>query len=148
LSTANGSLSIRACFFKEDFPEDDQRFQNVVYIDAVKGGRDKSLRHMRERMFKDSKFDTVVFIGGMEGIVEEFELFRALQPDAQILPIASTGGAAMDVASRIEQRPDLWNDLDYVSLFHRMLQIDPRELRYDRPDNQPKKPQDRLWERS
>jgi hypothetical protein len=136
----------QSLFFEEEFPEDNQRFQNVIYIDAVKGNRYDSLQLMRERMFKDQKFNFAVFIGGMEGVFGEFELFKALQPDAQILPIASTGGAAMDVADRMPQRrSDLWDDLDYVSLFHRMLRIDPRELRFERPDSQPEKSEDRFW---
>jgi hypothetical protein len=43
---------------------------------------------------------------------------------------------------RVERRHEVFLDaliVGNVSLFHRMLQIDPRELRYDRPDNQPKK---------
>ena len=120
-------------YFKDDFPEDNERFQNVRFTDAVKDDRDNSLRLMRERMFMEQNFEAAVFIGGMEGIVEEFDLFTKFQPDAQILPIASTGGAAIELAHRLKSlSKDLQDDLDYVSLFHRRLRIAPRELRYDR----------------
>jgi hypothetical protein len=105
-----------------------------------------ALEPMRESMFKDQTFEAGVFIGGMEGIIEEFDLFTKLQPDAKLLPIASTGGAAIDLVDRLKSpSPDLRNDLDYVSLFHRRLSIAPRELRYDRPSSQPSKREDRLW---
>jgi hypothetical protein len=133
-------------FFKDEFPEDNERFQNVTFTDAVKDNRDDSLRFMRERMFQDQKFQAAVFIGGMEGIIEEFDLFTKFQPEGQILPIASTGGAAIDVADRLQSPSrDFWDNLDYVSLFHRRLNIAPRELRYEYPSNQPPKREDRLW---
>jgi len=134
-------------YFKDDFPEDNERFQNVRFTDAVNDDRADSLRLMRERMFQEQNFEAAVFIGGMEGIVEEFDLFTKFQPDAQILPIASTGAAAIELADRLKSPPkgDLQDDLDYVSLFHRRLRIVPRELRYDRPSNQPQKREDRLW---
>jgi hypothetical protein len=133
-------------FFEDEFPEDNERFQNVTFTDAMRDSRDDSLRFMRERMFRDQKFETGVFIGGMEGILDEFDLLRKLQPNAQILPIASTGGAAIEVADRLKALPkDLINDLDYVSLFHRHLGVAPREMRYERPASQPSRPEDRLW---
>ena len=133
-------------FFKDEFPEDNERFQNVMFTDAVKEDRALSLSVMRERMFREQKFEAAIFIGGMEGIVDEYEPFAKLQPAAQILPIASTGGASIDVADRLKSpSKDLRDDLDYVSLFHRRLNISPRELRYDHPYSQPVNRDDRLW---
>ena len=133
-------------FFKDEFPDDNERFHNVTFTDAMKEGRADSLRLMRERMFEEQEFAAAVFIGGMEGIIDEFDLLTKLQPDARILPIASTGGATLDVAGRLKlSSKEFWNDLDYVSLFHRLLNIPPRELRYARPNIQPEKLEDRLW---
>jgi hypothetical protein len=39
--------------FKDEYPEDNQRFHNVIYIDDVGHNREYSLRLMRERMFSD-----------------------------------------------------------------------------------------------
>lgn len=136
-------------YFEEEFPEDNERFQNVVYTDDVGRDREKSLLEMRERMFTENAFKAAVFIGGMDGIVDEFELFRRFQPEGLIVPLASTGGAALEVASKAGMnRDDLADDLDYVALFHRHLDISPREERYRSPKEQPKTVEERFWHRS
>jgi hypothetical protein len=136
----------QSLYFKDEYPEDNERFQNVIFTRPVSNDREKSLHAMRERMFKEQEFKTGIFIGGMRGIIDEFELFRNLQPKARTLPIVSTGGAVLDIATRLPSLPnDLRDDLDYVSLFHRHLGISTKELRYNRPSDQPFEPDERLW---
>ena len=133
-------------FFEDEYPEDNERFRNVHYTEAAEGDRDRSLRIMRQAMFREHKFSAAVFIGGMKGIVEEYDLFREAQPDATILPISSTGGAALEVARAAGMPdPDLCRDLDYVSLFHRRLGIPQQENRFRKPSDQPDDPVARLW---
>lgn len=132
--------------FADEFPEDNERFQNVTYIDDIEKDREKSLLVMRERMFSDYRFEAAVFIGGMGGIVDEFGLFRRLQPDAAIIPIVSTGGAVLKVAERLSNLDrDLMDDLDYVALFHRHLGVSVREERFSRPEDQPASLEPRFW---
>ncbi|MFT5711271.1 MAG: hypothetical protein ACI8QT_001976 [Halioglobus sp.] len=38
-------------FFEDRYPEDDRRFNNVTYIDAVNNDRKESLYRMRRRLF-------------------------------------------------------------------------------------------------
>lgn len=133
-------------FFEDEFPEDNERFRNVVYTEAADGGLDESLLNMRQRMFEEQKFSAAVFIGGMRGILDEFNLFRRLQPTARPVPVISTGGATKLLASQLgDFSEDLCADLDYVALFHRHLEISPVERRYFRPDEQPEKMEDRMW---
>jgi hypothetical protein len=133
-------------FFRDEYPEDNQKFQNVTYIKSVNQDLSSSLRHMREKMFADFNFTAAVFVGGMGGIVAEFEMLRELQPRALLLPVTSTGGAVLDVAERMSDLPqDLSDDLDYISLFHRHLGISVKENRYRTPDEQPANVSDRLW---
>lgn len=136
-------------YFKEEFPEDNNRFQNVIYTDAVEGNRDESLYAMRTRMFTDVKYAAAVFIGGMSGIVDEFTLFRQLQPDAFVVPVVSTGGATKTLTSLMPTPNDqeLESNLDYVALFHRQLHISPRERRFVLPEDQPPNVEDRYWRR-
>ena len=133
-------------YFEDEYPEDNQRFQNVTYTDDVGHDREHSLRLMRERMFKDFNFIAAVFIGGMGGIVQEFELFQQMQPQATLLPVISTGGAVQDIGQRMGSVPsDLCDDLDYVALFHRHLGVSVKEMRYRRPTEQPLSVADRFW---
>jgi len=134
--------------FKDEYPEDNQRFQNVTYTDDVGHDRERSLRLMRERMFTDFNITAAVFIGGMGGIVQEFELLQQLQPQAVLLPVLSTGGAVLEVEQRMRSVPaDLRSDMDYVALFHRHLSISVKEMRYRNPTEQPSTVADRFWQR-
>ena len=135
--------------FDDQYPEDNQRFQNVIYTDAVERDREASLRLMRERMFSDFNFTAAVFIGGMGGIIQEFDLLQKLQPHATPVPVLSTGGAVHDVANRMSSvPPDLSSDRDYIALFHRHLGVSVKEKRYRSLTEQPSAVADRLWLRS
>lgn len=133
--------------FKDDFPEDAARFNNVVFTDDVDHDREKSLLLMRTRMFNDNRFTAAVFIGGMGGIVDEFDLLRQMQPQALALPIMSTGGAVLALQARFPggMHSDLSDDLDYVGLFHRHLGISTKEQRFTKPANQPAVVEQRFW---
>jgi len=133
-------------YFEDEYPDDNDRFQNVIYTNNVNNDRSQSLLEMRRRMFSEHKFRAAVFIGGMGGIVEEFELFRRFQPNATVLPIVSTGGAAIEVASQFKNLDyDFSENLDYISLYHHHLGISPREDRFARPEEQPMLLEDRYW---
>lgn len=61
-----------------------------------------------------------------------------MRPEADILPIASTGDATLEVAERCGPiAADYTDDLDYVSLMHRSLGIEGRERRYRTPQELP-----------
>lgn len=133
-------------YFEDEFPEDNERFQNVTYTEVIERDREKSLLLMRERMFSENAFKAAVFIGGMGGINQEYELFRRLQPHAAVVPVVSTGGATLEVASRLgSYPPELADELDYVALFHRQLEISVKEERFRSPADQPAKIDERFW---
>lgn len=133
-------------YFQDEFPQDNDKFHNVIYVNSVENDREKSLLKMRERMFMENRFKAAVFIGGMGGVIDEFRLFKRLQTDGRIVPIASTGGAALQVASEVGlDRDDLANDLDYIALLHRQLDISPRERRYRSLAEQPQSIAERFW---
>jgi hypothetical protein len=133
--------------FEDDFPEDNESFRNVTYTKDVDHDRKKSLSLMRERMFSEHTFKAAVFVGGMGGIIKEYELFRHYQPGATVLPVVSTGGATRKLAKRIGPLPaKLTKELDYVALFHEMLGVSVREERFKRPEDQPPNTEDRFWQ--
>jgi hypothetical protein len=124
-------------YFADDFPEENAFFKNVVFTQAINNDQKASLRHMRDRMLSETDFQAAVFIGGMRGVLDEYHLFRAKAPDAKIIPIASTGGAAQVLASELSADKELFVELDYVRILHMQLGIDPNEQRYNHPQEQP-----------
>lgn len=114
-------------YFEEMFPDDNRAFARVVLTPNVDGDRTKSLRAMRHTMLdkKNHHFHAGVFIGGMEGVEDEFAMFSELQPEAIRLPVASTGAAALIIYNRIADKypSELLNDLGYISLFRRLLKF-------------------------
>lgn len=116
--------------FEEDFPAENAHFNNVTFVDAIKSDRAASLAEMRRRMLSAFDYDAGVFIGGMEGVEEEYAQFAKAWPKATKLPIASTGGAALLIYSQLTV-PDagLLSSLDFIGLFHSHLHISALEKR-------------------
>lgn len=111
-------------FFKDKFPPDNNKFENVILTENL-GDVPKSVQRMRERIFSENKFDAAVFIGGMNGVIDEFNMFREYNPNSLLLPIASTGAATKIVYENL--LPDefknerLVKDYGYMSLFQKLL---------------------------
>jgi hypothetical protein len=132
----------QSAFFSKILPTDNAAFERYVLTDEVPAGnatRDDSLTAMRRTMIGTTRFDAGIFIGGMEGVEEEFELFRQLNPEAILLPIASTGAAAQFIYERERQALDLPDDLlteySYPTLFRRLIGLpDSRGHRRPKPD--------------
>jgi len=114
----------QSLFFKDDFPPENDKFQNVVLTENI-GDVHSSIQHMRQRMFSENKFSAAVFLGGMDGIEVEYNMFKEYHPDALVLPIASTGAATKIVYDNL--LPDelknerFLKDYGYMSLFQKFL---------------------------
>ena len=106
-------------FFEDDYPEENRQFGNVVFTDAVPGNREASLLAMRKQMLARDDLVGAVFIGGMEGVETEHEIFRHFHPHARILTVPSPGGAALNLAidhgygAHVDQE-----DIDFARLCH------------------------------
>jgi SLOG cluster3 family len=112
--------------FEQRFDPEVAEFEDVRLVDAVAGDEAASLKEMRRTMIGSHEFDAGIFLGGMEGVEREYEMFRVLHPDKPALPIASTGAAARLLFD--EYSPDkveLLSDLRYLSLFRRLLNFRP-----------------------
>jgi SLOG cluster3 family len=110
-------------FFEKEFPPEVREFENLILVDAA-GDRNASLMKMRETMIGSHDFTAGIFIGGMEGVEVEYELFRKMHPNKPAYPIASTGAAAKILFDRFKSfRQELLDDLRYLSLFRKLLTI-------------------------
>lgn len=109
-------------FFKDRFPEENQRFGNVVLTDAVPEDQPASLLLMRETMLSRTDLLAAVFIGGMDGVEVEHDMFTRLHPQAKVLAVPAPGGAALGLARRLSQfSEDELRDVDFARLFHTQL---------------------------
>lgn len=117
-------------YFSDVFPEENRRFGNVEYIDAVPDDREASLLTMRRAMLSRKDLTAAVFIGGMEGILAEHELFRSFHTEGKVLIVPSAGGAARQLALKLGSiRESDLQDVDFTRLFHSALDVSPREPR-------------------
>jgi hypothetical protein len=121
-------------------------FQNLVWTPAPPGAdarnpadRKVSLETMRQWMVIQRRllpprpplapFGAGVFIGGMDGVEDEWEKFVKEYPTAPALPVASTEGAARRLWNNPKGaptlRPPAWdalaNELNYRRLFRKVL---------------------------
>jgi len=114
----------QSLFFKEIFPKDNDKFENIVFTENA-GDIHSSIQLMRERMFSENEFSAAVFIGGMDGIEVEFNMFKEKHPGAVLLPVASTGGATKIVYDNLltedYKNERLVKDYGYMSLFQKLL---------------------------
>lgn len=108
-------------FFEKFYPEDNNKFENVI-LTPILEDRDASLKLMREIMLGDKEFAAGIFIGGMQGVVDEYKIFKELHPNAIVIPLASTGAAAKMIhENEINPNERFLNDYAYSSTFKEFL---------------------------
>ncbi len=110
--------------YEKFFPKENADVGNIVYTEK-KENPQASLLLMRKKMIGENDFEAAVFIGGMEGIIEEYEMFKEFHPDVPCLPIASTGAAAKILYDEHPEEFDerLLSELSYTSLFKELLDL-------------------------
>lgn len=118
----NSVILYQSRFFEDCYPEENQLFDNVIYTDPVPDEIQGSLQLMREQMLSREDLIGAVFIGGMDGVEVEYDIFRRLNPTAFILPVAAPGGAALNLArdKGYFTEKELGN-IDFTTLFNNYL---------------------------
>jgi hypothetical protein len=125
----------QSAFFRSVVPRESVAFPNIVWTKSLHSAREDSLLLMRKEMLQSERFVAGVFIGGMEGVEQEFELFRQTHPGSPAYPIASTGAAAAMIFGRGEgpvgsiDRAELSTETAYRDLFRRILERKPTRQR-------------------
>lgn len=114
----------QSLWFENIFPPDNNKFENVILTEKHNDIQ-SSIALMRKQMLTENDFVAGVFIGGMEGIEDEFNLFRESHPNTLLLPIASTGAASAIVYEDLlqDEKKDkrLLKDYTYTLLFKELL---------------------------
>lgn len=114
----------QSLYFKDRFPEDNNQFENIIYTQNV-GDIHSSIQLMRNKMLDDNEFSAAVYIGGMDGIEVEYNMFREKHPNALVIPVASTGAATKIVYDNLLpeefKNERLVKDYAYMSLFQNLL---------------------------
>ncbi|WP_041855989.1 hypothetical protein [Candidatus Korobacter versatilis] len=112
----------QSAFFRRVFPPEAAEFERIRIVESIDMDERESLRVMREAMIAGHDYDAGVFVGGMDGVELEFEIFRRRHPNKPAYPIASTGAAArMLFNEHARDHVELLTDLRYLSLFRRLL---------------------------
>ena len=124
ITTPNRVRLFQSAWFSDRLPADNAAFESYEIIPS-RDSRSKSIANMRERMLTAARFDAAIFLGGMEGVETEFDMFRERHPSAGVYPVASTGAAALLLYRRERERLKLTSELldnyAYPSLFRRLL---------------------------
>lgn len=111
----------QSAYFRGEMPIENNVFCDVRVTPAKKKNLELSIAAMRKAMITSQKFHAAAFIGGMEGIKVEEELFRKYNPDAIVLPVPATGAAARMLYNEGKYSPELENEISFASMFRRNL---------------------------
>ncbi|MFZ1511005.1 MAG: hypothetical protein WAT35_05190 [Tabrizicola sp.] len=123
-------LLYQSAFFRGHYPEANLRFNNWVEVPAVDGDLRASLVRMRARMLSDRPYEAAVFIGGMEGVIDEFDALRESAPGVRLIPLPTPGGVSRELFERAENLPrEMRTRTDFTYWLYRLLDIDPSEPR-------------------
>lgn len=112
-------------WFEGQCPVENDEFVNIEFTEKFPTLA-KSLDEMRDKMVKSQDFFAGIFIGGKKGVEEEFNVFQALYPKAKLIPVATSGGAALKIFEEHRKRFDerLADTLAYAALFRDILEKD------------------------
>lgn len=112
-------------FFEGKFPKENSNIGQIVLTDTVENDRNKSLLFMRQKMIKENDYIAGVFIGGMDGVEEEFDIFSKEHADSLFMPIATTGAAAKIIYEKKSNSFDkeLATEYAYRSLFSKKIKL-------------------------
>ena len=90
LQATDNVIIYQSKYFENKIPEVAKKFRNLRWTPADPGGRDASLTLMHTEMIHSTPFEAAVFIGGMDGLFEEWTIFTSRYSDAPAFPVAST----------------------------------------------------------
>ncbi len=128
-------------FFRDAVPPeaitlDRQGFGTIRWVDAPSGRSDsertESLLRLRQVMMQETQPVGAFFVGGMEGIVDEWDLVNHYRPGILRFPIGRPGGATRDLLHRTAELGPLTDEFatseHYPVLIHDALMMITRRI--------------------
>ncbi|WP_180070321.1 hypothetical protein [Acinetobacter sp. YH16038] len=104
------------------FPPENEYVGKIIRTEALQD-KASSLQLMREEMIIKNNFCAAIFIGGMEGVEDEYKLFKEAHPDVPVFPIASTGAASRILYFQNKfENERLLTDFCYLPLFDELFE--------------------------
>ena len=104
LCVTNSVVVFQSAWFRDfRLPEVDEiesERLGVVHWTDKADNLDESVRIMREKMIGSIQYKAAIFVGGMEGIHDEYSLFAEIWPNIPCIPVAGPGGAAKTLPSK------------------------------------------------
>lgn len=111
----------QSSYFIGKTPKEVDFFGNIVWTEK-QDDIPHSVELMRNRMFGENETTIAVFIGGMKGILDEYEMIKKYHPKVEILPMATTGAATAQLYKDLGMdNSDLSDNYSYVSVFKKYL---------------------------
>ncbi len=111
----------QSSFFIGSTPKEVEYFENVIWTERKNTIQD-SIKCMREQMFSENETSVAVFIGGMQGVLDEYELIKSYYPKIKVLPMATTGAASEQLYKNLAiNNSDLGDNYSYISVFRKYL---------------------------
>lgn len=109
--------------YQSNFFRDENKYVEKIIRTAALEDRDTSLQLMREEMIVKNDFCAAIFIGGMEGVEDEYKLFKEAHPNEPVFPIASTGAASKILYFKDNCTNErLLTDFCYLPLFDELFE--------------------------
>ncbi|MCY4657791.1 MAG: hypothetical protein OXC80_13380, partial [Gammaproteobacteria bacterium] len=106
LGVKNSIIVYQSEWFRKELIDDVEEIKSEergCVIWTPKGrDREDSLNIMRKEMVQNTALSGAVFLGGMEGICEEFRLLKRYSPTTPCIPVPASGGAAAEIEGDYE----------------------------------------------
>lgn len=101
ISFADNVEIYQSRYFDGMYPDENLNVENIKYVDAVPNSRENSLIKLWETMLSTNGLEAALFIGGMDGVLKEYDIFIKLNPEATVLALSSPGGASKQLARQL-----------------------------------------------
>jgi hypothetical protein len=115
--------------FVKEFLKENDKFARLV-LTPQEAEISQSLLTLRKAMLGSHEFDGAVFIGGMNGVLDEYALFSEMHPTVPVVAVHRPGAAAADLAMKLGYKPESdFMPTNFTQLYIDHLCVSPTDPR-------------------